>query len=185
MPAEIIDLESQAVGGGCSKNGGLQYSWVVEAKFVSAITVTAEAISNFTMTDVGKWAKYTPDKDGTANFAEAANRSGGKRSYNQTTLWKFGGVNTAYKKAIKNATLTCDVIAIHVYTNGARVVQGIEVDSTQTGGYSLSKIQQTLLQANQNSGTTSEESRHEVSMVGEASELATPCTLTDTAIEAL
>ena len=182
---QLVDLSQQATGGGCATTGGLQYSYLVEAKYISAITVTADVITGITMTDVGKWVRWDPDKDNTANFQETGNRSTNRRSYAQTAFYKFAGVNSAFKVAVNNIVQTCDVVAIHVYTNGTRVVQGLEIDDAETSGFSLTKIQQTLLQTNQLSGTTNEDSRHELSLVGEANIPCAPTDLTNAAIEAL
>ena len=137
------------------------------------------------MTDVGKWARYDPDKDNTANYTETANRSGGKRTVQQSAFWKFGGVSSGNIIAINNAVKTCDVIAIHIYVNTRRMVQGLEIDPAETGGFALTKVQQTLLQANEQSATTDNEARHEISLVGESTELSWETTLTNSAIEAL
>lgn len=182
---ELVELSQQATGGGCATTGGLQYSYLVEAKYISAITVTSDNIDTFTMTDIGKWVKWTPDKDATANYLESPNRNNNRRSYAQTAFYKFAGVNSAFKIAVNNAVQTCDVVGVHVYTNGTRVVQGLEIDAAETGGFALTKIQQTLLQTMQTSGTTNEDSRHEISLVGEANNPSPPTDITNTAIEAL
>ena len=64
---EIVDISQTTGAGGCLKTGGLSHSYLVEARYVSTITVAADVITGFTMTDVGKWARYDPDKDNTAN----------------------------------------------------------------------------------------------------------------------
>ena len=182
---ELVELSQQATGGGCATTGGLQYSYLVEAKYITAITHTADVIDGFTMSTVGKWVKWTPDKDSTANYLESPNRNANRRSYAQTAFYKFAGVNSAFKVAVNNSVQTCDVVAIHVYTNGTRVVQGLEIDAAETGLFSLTKIQQTLLQTLQTSGTTNEDSRHEISLVGEGNNPSAPTDLTNAEIEAL
>lgn len=183
MPAQLVALNQS--GTTCDATGGIVYSWLVEAKYVTAITVTAGVISNFTMSTPGKWVKYSYDTDSSANYAQTPNRNGKRRTYQQVAFMKFAAIDSALIIAATNAVLTCDIIAIHVLVNGLRMVQGLNIDAAAAGGYSLSKIQQTLLMAGAFTDTSGNESRVEFTLQGEDNTLSPTTTLNDAAIAAL
>lgn len=184
MPAQLVPI-NPVTSSTCNPTGGISYSWLCEAKFITAITLATGIITNFTMTTTGKWNKYTYDRDATANYAETPNRTGKRRSYQQVAFMKFGIIDSAITIAANDAILTCDVVAIHVYVSGVRKVQGIEIDSNEVGGFALTKVQQTLLMAGQFSDTSANENRTEFTLQGEANTLSPVTDLTDTEILAL
>lgn len=183
MPAQLVNLNQSATT--CDSTGGIVYSWLVEAKYVTAITMTSGVLSNFTMSTPAKWVKYSYDRDATANYAQTPQRNGKRRTYQQIAFMKFAALDSAVIIAANDAVLTCDIIAVHVFVSGFRLVQGLEVDASATGGFVLSKIQQTLLMAGVFSDTSGNEARTEFTLQGEANSLSVPTDLTDTEILAL
>lgn len=183
MPAQLVDLNQSAVT--CDATGGIVYSWLVEAKFITAITLTGGQISNFTMSTPGKWVRFSYDTDSTANYAQTPNRNGKRRTYQQVAFMKFAAIDAALITAANDAVLTCDIVAIHVLVNGVRMVQGLNIDAAGAGGFNLSKIQQTLLMAGAFTDTSGNESRVEFTLQGEDNTLSPITTLNDAAIAAL
>lgn len=184
MPAQLVDINPN-VGASCNPTGGISYSWLAEAKFITAITIAAGILTNFTMTTTGKWKKYSYDRDATANYNQTPNRTGKRRTYTQVAFMKFGVIDSPITIAANDAILTCDVVAIHVLVSNTRLVQGLEEDAAATGGFILTRVLQTLLMAGQNTDTSANEARTEFTLQGEANTLSLVTTLTDTAILAL
>lgn len=184
MPAQLVALNQSAGASGCDVNGGIQYSWLVEAKYVSAITQTAGVITGFTMTTPGKWKRWDYDRDNTSKYTETDNGTGKKRSQAQVAFMKFGGIDNAIAVASSDALLTCDIIAVHVLTNGVRLVQGLEISALGAGGFRLT-TENTLLRATRDTDTSAGEARTEFSLTGVSAYLSPPTTITDAAIAAL
>ena len=183
MAATLINLNQAALS--CLVNGGYTKVWIAEKKFITAITVTGEIITNFTMTTTGKWFSWEPDGDNTANFSETANRTGKNRNYTQVGFAKFAGLDPTMITNTRNAVQTCDVVAIYVLPNGTRIVQGIEPDTAATGGFTQSKIEQTFLIASKFTDTAQNDNRTEFTIQGIAALPATTTTLSDAALTAL
>lgn len=183
MAAELVDINQSSTT--CDATGGIVYSWLVESKYVTAITVVADVVTNFTMSTPGKWAKFEYDRDATSNYAQTNNRNGKRRTYQQVAFMKFSALDSAIVIAANNAIKTCDVIAVHVCVSGLRLVQGLEVDAAATGGFVLTKVQQTLLAASQFTDTSNNEARTEFTLQGESNMLSPVTSLSDTAIAAL
>lgn len=183
MPAQLINLNQSATT--CDSTGGIAYSWLVETKFITGITVVAGVITNFTMSTPGKWVKYSYDTDGTSNYAQTPQRSGKRRTYQQVSFMKFAAIDSALLIAASDAVLTCDITAIHVSLNGLRQVQGINIDAAASGGFNKSKVQQTLLQVGVFTDTSGNESRVEFTLQGEDNVISPTTSLSDTAILAL
>ncbi|MCB0542097.1 MAG: hypothetical protein KDC70_01180 [Saprospiraceae bacterium] len=185
MPtAQLVDINPN-IASSCNPTGGISYSWLVEAKYISAITIASGILTNFTMTSTGNWKKYTYDRDATANYNQTPNRNGKRRTYTQVAFMKFGVIDSTTTIAANDAILTCDVVAIHVLVSGTRQVQGLEEDAATTGGFQLTKVQQTLLMAGQNTDVSTAEARTEFTLQGEANTLSLTTSLSDTAILAL
>ena len=184
MACEIVDLTGNSITG-CDTTGGLLASYVCELADITAITVTADVITGFTMAATGKWKRWDYDGDNTARYDQTTNRAGKKRTYAQAFFGKFGGFDAPKILAFQNATCTCDLVAVHILNNGVRLVQGIEVSASATGGFTRSSILQTLLQADVLSDTSQNESRVEAQLVGEANKLSYTTDLTDAELEAL
>ena len=183
MPG-LADLNSSAAG--CGVVGGIAYSWAAELKYISAVTTNANgSITNFTMTTTGQWFKLEYDIDGTSNYAWTGNRSGRRRSYTQRSFMKFGGITESYLKHATDANGTCDIVLVHVMSDGTRITQGIEIDASATGGFTRLKIQQCLFLPSGNTDTAQAESRMEYIFEGESATPPQMCTLTDSALAAL
>ena len=184
MPtAQLTTLTASALG--CTNTGGIARVWIAEAKYISAIATTSDAISGFTMTTTGKWFKWEPSMDDTANWVEAFNRNGSRRTYTQTLFMRYAGIDVATKKAQIDAAMTCDVVAIVIMNDGAKYVQGLEIDSSATSGFKLSAIERTLIQPGTNSDVASGTARIEFTVNGTANLPASPTTITESALAAL
>ena len=183
MPAALVPLAQAALS--CDANGGYVYVWMVERKYITSITAAAGVITAMVMGTAGKWAKWEPDLDNTANYAQNGNRTGKNRNYTQIGFSKFGGIDATITLNTQNAVQTCDVVAIYVLPNGTRLVQGLEIDAAATGGFTGSKIEQTLLIANVLTDTAQNEARTEFTLQGIAKLPSSTTTLTDAALAAL
>lgn len=182
--AQLVALSSTAAP--CAGVGGVVYSFITEAKYITSVTTNANgSVTNFVMSTTGKWFRWDYDRDNTSNYAQTGNRNGRRRSTTQRALLKFGGYTEAYMKAAQDSEGTCDVVCIHVLTDGSRVLQGIEIDAAASGGWTKSKIQQNLIVASGLTDTSSNESRFEFVIEGETATKSPMCTLTDAAIAAL
>lgn len=183
MAATLVPLNQASLS--CAANGGYTSIWIAEKKYISAITVASGVITNFTMTTTGKWNKWEPDLDNTANYAQNGNRTGKNRNYTQIGFAKFGGIDATMVLNTQNAVQVCDVVAVYVLPNGTRLVQGIEIDAAATGGFTSSKIEQTLLIANVLTDTAQNENRTEFTIQGIAALPSSTTTVTDSAFAAL
>lgn len=186
MACALLALNSTT---GCPDNeGGVQYSYVAKLDTdLTAITVTSGQISAMTMASTGLWKKLQYDKDGTAYFnatGERINDTGSLR-YAQEGNIKFGGFSQAYKAWADDAGDCCKLVFIHVLTNGALVLQGIEIDATATGGFTGTKSQDTKITPSMLAGTSDEDARLEILIRGRSKKLAPFTTLTPAAIELL
>ena len=168
-----------------SANGGIEYSWYVSAEYVTAITTSSGVISNFTMSTTGKWKRLDYDKDGTSRFDENGNRTQRRLVYQQAGFLKFAGKSNAIKAVADVATSCCALIFIHVLTTGDRVVQGIEIDSNATGGFTLNKVEPTRVTPNSLTDTSAGEARQEWNLGGQTRLQAPFTSLSDTALAAL
>ena len=137
------------------------------------------------MSAVGKWKKQVYDTDGTAFFNQTGQRKGRRLTYKQASFLKYSGMDSTYAVAAKTFGKCCNLVFIHVLTNGNRVVQGLEIDAAASGGFTGTKVTDTMLTPNLLSDTSQNDSRMEFNVEGEAKEPAPFTTLTDTAIEAL
>mgnify|MGYP003433616961 FL=1 len=185
MACAVTDLDSTS---GCDQNeGGLTHSYVAKLADISAITLTSGVITAMTMASTGLWKRLDYDKDETSYFNETGARVNetGPQRLTQESFMKFGGLTSTYKTWSDDATDCCKLVFIHVHVNGARRVQGIEVDTSATGNLTGSKIRDTKVTTNHQSGTGAEESRFEAFARGITRKAAPYTDLTDTEIEAL
>ena len=185
MACALIDLDSTT---GCNANeGGLTHSYVCKLSDISAVTITGDIISAITMASTGLWKKLQYDLDETSYFNEtgARNNETGPVRLTQESFMKFGGLVKDYKEFSDDASECCKLVFIHVGVNGARRVQGLELDTSATGNFTGSKIRDTKITPNHLSGTGAEEARFEVFARGITRKAAPYTDLTDTEIEAL
>lgn len=185
MACALVALNSNT---GCPNNeGGIQYSWVAKLSDITAATVGSGIISNFTMSTTGLWKRLDYDKNETSRFDQPGERTNdiGALKYNSEAFLSFGGMSSAYKAWADDAADCCQLVFIHVLTSGNRVVQGLEIDASASGGFTGSKVRDTKITPSQMSGTAAEEARLEVLVRGRTKLLAPFTSLTDTAIAAL
>ncbi len=173
---------------GCPDNeGGLQYSYVCKLSDITGITVTGNFISAITMSTTGLWKKLVYDKNETSRFDQVGERTNevGALKYNQEAFLQFGGMSESYKAWADNAADCCQLVFIHVLTNGKLAVQGLEIDSGASGGFVGTKVRDTKIVPSAYSGTAAEEARLEVLVRGRSKQMAPFTDLTPTEIEAL
>jgi hypothetical protein len=171
---------------GCTEDaGGIVRSWYCLLSDITAVSLTSGVISNFTMTTTGLWKALVYDKDDTAYYNEVGGRANGNRySVTQTAFLKFKGMSQAYVTAANASKDCCNIVCIHVYANGTRHVQGIELDSTATGGFVGSRLD-TRITPSKYSDTGANQARLEYLIEGQANTLSTTTDLTDSEIAAL
>jgi hypothetical protein len=185
MPTPQITALSNALAD-CNAAGGTIRSWFVEAKFVTAVAVTADVITGFTMTTTGKWKRWDYALDNTAKYTQTVNRSGNRRTIGQSMNCRFNGVDATINKAAADAMGTCDIIAIHVLPNGVRLVQGLELDPGATGLYILNAGgERTLIQPTVDTDVATGESSIAFLISGTANNVSPTTTITDAALAAL
>lgn len=183
MPCDLVPINS---GGSCvDAQGGIQYSYVVSKEYITAVTATLNVITNFTMSTPGKWERLDYDTDGTAFFNQTGARTGRRLVYNQASFLKFAGLDEDYAAAAKLFGECCNLVFIHVLTNGNRVIQGIEQDAAATGLFTGTKVGDTRATPNLISDTSENEARLEFNVEGIAKSPAPFTDLLDAAIEAL
>lgn len=173
---------------GCPDNeGGLQHSYACKLADISAVTVTSGVITALTMASSGLFKKLVYDKNETSRFDQVGERTNevGALRYNAEAFLSFGGMTESYKAWADDAADCCQLVFIHVLTNGKRVIQGIEIDASATGGFTGTKVRDTKIVPSQYSGTAADEARLEVLIRGRSKKQAPFTDLTDTEIEAL
>lgn len=173
-----------AVSGCTDDAGGIVRSWYCLLTDITAVTLTTGVISNITMASTGLWKALVYDKDDTAYYNEVGGRNNGRFSNTQTAFLKFKGMSQAYVTAANASKDCCNVVLIHVYANGTRHVQGIELDSTASGGFVGSRLD-TRITPSKYSDTGANQARLEYLIEGQANTLSPTTSLTDTAIAAL
>lgn len=170
---------------GCTDDaGGIVRSWYCLLSDITAVTLTSNVISNFTMSTTGLWKPLVYDKDDTAYYNEVGARNNGRFSATQTAFLKFKGMSQAYITAANASKDCCNIVCIHVFANGTRHVQGIEIDATATGGFVGSRLD-TRITPSKYSDTGANQSRLEYLIEGQANTLCPTTDLTDSEIAAL
>ena len=143
MACGLVAINS---GTSCVGNeGGVVRSFACNLTDITAITLTSGVISGFTMATTGKWMQLTPEKDQTSYYNQTGTLNGNRFTVESDSFFKFKGLNQAYIDASNNASQCCDIVVIHVLGNGLRLVQGIEIDATATGGFVATKNRSTRI----------------------------------------
>lgn len=183
MACDVVAINS---GGSCiDAEGGITHSYCVSLEYITSVTATGNVISAITMGTPNKWVRLDYDKDGTAFYNQTGQRNGRRLTYLQQAFLKFAGLDETYAAAAEIFGKCCQLVFVHVLTNGKRVVQGIELDSTATGGFVSTKIADTKATPNLLTDTSENEARMEFNIEGTAKIPSPFTTLTDSAIEAL
>ena len=182
MACTISTISS--IAGCAGDEGGIERSFFCNFTDIAAVTLTSGVISNFTMTATDQWKQYTYDQDDTAYFNQTGGRTNGRFSATQVAFMKFKGLSAAYITAANAAKDCCAVVAIHVFANGTRLVQGIEIDSNAVGGFKVSRIE-TRITPTLNSDTGANQSRMEFLIEGSTNDFSVTTDLTDSEILAL
>ena len=152
---------------------------------ITAITVTSNVITGFTMSTTGLWKEFVPDANQTAFFNEDGTISNDRHSVETAGFMQFQGVSTTYITNANKLKSCCDLVVIWVMTNGTRRVQGIEYDAAYVGNIARSKNRRTRAAIRILSDTAANGSRMEYNITGNNKDFSTPTSLTDSAIEAL
>ena len=79
----------------------------------------------------------------------------------------------------------CQLVFLHVLTNGQIAVQGLEIDANATGGFTGTKIRDTKVTPTQSSNTSAEEAFLQFLVRGTSKHVAPFTDLTPAEIEAL
>lgn len=185
MACALVALDSTS---GCPDNeGGLQHSYVCKLSDITAVTVTSGVISAVTMSTTGLFKKLVYDKNETSYFNQVGERTNetGALKYAAEALLTFGGMSSTYKSFADDMGDCCKLVFFHVLTNGAIVIQGIEIDTGASGNFTGTKVRDTKVVPSQQGGTAAEEARLEILVRGRSKKLAPFTSLTQAAIEAL
>ncbi|TXH43970.1 MAG: hypothetical protein E6Q97_33380 [Desulfurellales bacterium] len=183
MACAVTALNSQT--GDCNNQGGIVRSFGCKLADITAVTLTSGVISNFTMASTGLWKAFVYDRDATAFYNQTGAVNNNVYSVEQAALLKFRGISASYIAAANAAKDCCDMVFIHVLANGVRLVQGIEIDSSATGGFVGTANRNTRVIPSMNSDTGANEARMEYSITGNANTLSPSTSLSDSAIAAL
>ena len=178
--AEIADIGQTDTG--CGQGGGVLHSYGVDNQWITAVTVGASnEITGFTMSDTGKWGKYTyDDDDAVAAYTETSNDNG---TVTQQLTANFNGLSQAKIKALNDAKACCGTTWVHVLNDGTRIVQGIQVDTA--GNWAFANSKAVVRPASNTQTRTDTNPIATVNINSEAAQLSVPTTVNDAAIEAL
>lgn len=169
----------------CTPNeGGIIKSFAAKLADITNVTLTAGVLSNFTMASTGLWEEYVYDKDATANFNQVGALNGNRFTVEGTAFMKFKGISQAYVDAANKAKDCCDVVFVHVLSNGTRLVQGLEY-LTATGAPQGSINRSTRIVPTINTDTSANEARMEYTVAGNSNTFTMTTSLSDSAILAL
>ena len=183
MACEIIGIDTSALD--CANDGGITKAYMCKLSDITAITVTSNVISGFTMASTGLWIEFVPDANQTAYFNEEGSITNDRHSNETTGFMQFQGVTNTYITNANKLKDCCDLVIIWVMTNGTRRVQGIEYDTTAVGNIARSKNRRTRAAIRILSDTAANGSRMEYTITGNNKDFSMPTSLTDSAIEAL
>lgn len=173
-----------SIAGCAGDEGGIERSFMCNLTDIASVTLTSGVISNFTMTSTSQWKQLTYDQDDTAYFNQTGARTNGRFSATQAAFLKFKGLSAAYTTAANAVKDCCAVVVIHVLSNGTRLVQGIELDSSAVGLFKVSRVE-TRVTPSLQSDTGANQSRMEFLIEGTTNDFAPTTDLTDTEILAL
>jgi len=104
---------------------------------------------------------------------------------NQEGFFQINGISKQITDAADALNGCCQVVVVWILANGARLVQGIEIDSTATGGFTLSKEGDCRATCSIISDTAANQSRLEVRITSSSAAFSPTTNMTDAAIEAL
>jgi hypothetical protein len=164
--------------------GGIFESYATNLSSITSATITANVISNFTMSATGLWKKFTYDKDNTANYNQVGSLNGNRFSVEQTAFMKFRGISQAYIAASNTASECCNTVWVHFLSNGVAVVQGFEYLSA-TGTPIGTKNRDTRIVPSMNTDTSQNEARTEWTVSGNSNTFGNTTSLTGAALLAL
>lgn len=189
MPCPLIGITTDACASG---RGGVSHFYVTSYDSITGITIgtgpNAGVITGITMSAAGLWEKYVPSKDQTAFFNQIGERPSNfsnTHRYAQELFARFSGIDKARLDAIDALKNCCRLVAIVVLANGARLVLGLEVDTTATGNRVPSIEGDCRATVSALSDTAANESRVEVRITALSANASPTTNLTDAAIEAL
>jgi len=182
MPCAITAINSNAA---CAQDqGGIVRSFFCNLTDITAVSNTAGVVTGLTMVSTGLLKLMQYSKDDTAYMNQTGARENERLSVTATAFFKFRGVTAAYIKNANEIGECCSVVAIHIFANGARIIQGIELDATAVGGFvgtrKVTQVTPSIL-----SDTGANQSRLEYMVEGSSNTFAPSTTLTDAALIAL
>lgn len=179
---EITDQDNSAT---CEDNsGGVVKSLVAKLADITGVTITAGVITGLTMASTGLWKEWKYDRDNTARYDQPGTNQNGRFSTEQTHFCKFKGVSAASIDAANKVRHCCDVVAIHIWANGLKTVQGLEMMAA-TGAPVPTANRNTRVTPSVLSDVSANENRTEYTIAGNANSFSMTTSMTDTAILAL
>jgi hypothetical protein len=189
MPCTLLGLSSDACA---PARGGVSHFYVTSYDAITGITIgtgaNAGVITGFTMSASGLWKKFVPQKNQTAFFnqtGERPNEFSNTHRYVQELFAQFSGIDKARLDAINALKDCCQLVAIVVLANGARLVLGLEADTTAAGNRVPSIEGDCRATVSALSDTAANEARVEVRITARSANASPTTNLTDAAIEAL
>lgn len=185
MPCDVLPLDTSSC---VNSDGGVEYGYMVSKEYIDSITVTANIITAITMGTASKWKKIVPNKNQQARYdqvGERPNEFSTTKQYNCEGFAYFAGHSAAVALVGDAVDACCEMVVIWVLTNGNRVVQGLEIDATATGGFTGSKKGSCRATSSLLSDTAANEARLEITFNSVNAKLSPYTDLTDAEIEAL
>lgn len=176
-----------------SAQGGISHFYVAPASSITAVTVgtgaNAGVVTGITVTGgPGVFKRFVPTKNQTAFFnqtGERPNEFSNTHVIKQELFAQFAGVDKARIDAMEALKDCCQLVAIVVTNTGTRLIMGLELDSTATGGFVLAREASCRATTSVLTDTSANEARAELRLNASTIKFAPTTNLTDTAIEAL
>jgi len=185
MPCDVLPLDTSSC---TNANGGALYGYAVSAEYIDSVTATANLITGITMGTADKLVKIVPNKNQTCRYdqtGERPNEFSTKKRYVCEGFGYFAGNSAAVALVGDAFAECCQMVVIWILGTGERVVQGIELDASATGGFVTSKEADCRCTPNLLSDTAANEARLELLFQSANAKLSPYTDLTDTEIEAL
>lgn len=176
-----------------SAQGGVSHFYAAPAAAITAVTVgtgaNAGIVTGITVTGgPGVFKRFAPTKNQTAFFnqtGERPNEFSGTHIIRQELFAQFSGIDKTRIDAMEALKDCCQLVAIVVTNTGTRLIMGLELDSTATGGFVLSRESSCRATTSILTDTSANEARAELRLTSATIKFSPTTNMTDAAIEAL